>query len=166
MARAGPRPRPEPTLPDGTDGYGTGDLRDLERGLLRLDGASFAAVARTAAEYELGCHDTTPADIPGYRPQDNDRALRARYLTDEGFLDARVRPTTLDAALPALPNGLRTQPGNPTALPVGGYLLDTPTGVFRARARWRPPAPGPPRSSKPSTPTCPSCRSWPRPAPR
>lgn len=107
-----------------------------------------------------------PADIPGYLPLDNDRALRARYLADEGSLDARVWLAMLDAALAALPNALRAQPGNATVLPAGGYLLDTPTGVFRARVRWWPPAPGPPRFAKPSTPTFPSCRSWPRPAPR
>ncbi|MFD6891407.1 NAD(P)/FAD-dependent oxidoreductase [Streptomyces sp. NPDC059957] len=114
------------------DGYGTGTFMILNAVSSALDDASFTAVARAAAEYGLGCRETAPADIPGYRPLDNDRALRAWYLPDEGFIDARAWLNTLDAALAALPNTLRTPAGTLTTAPAGGYLLDTPRGVFRA----------------------------------
>ncbi|MFG3001064.1 NAD(P)/FAD-dependent oxidoreductase [Streptomyces sp. NPDC048340] len=97
-----------------------------------MDDTAFSAVARTAAEYGLGCEATAPAEIPGYRPLDNDRALRAWYLPAEGFIDARAWLATLEAALAALPNAIRTPAGTLTAAPGGGYLLDTPTGAFRA----------------------------------
>ncbi|MGY3684792.1 NAD(P)/FAD-dependent oxidoreductase [Streptomyces sp. TE33382] len=114
------------------DGYRTGTFMVLNAVSSGLDDASFAAVARSAAEHGLACHDTDPADIPGYRPLDNDRALRAWHLPEEGFLDARVWLATLDAALAAPANMIRVPTGTLTAAPGGGYLLDTPTGVFRA----------------------------------
>ncbi|MFD3682125.1 NAD(P)/FAD-dependent oxidoreductase [Streptomyces sp. NPDC058613] len=114
------------------DGYGTGTFMVLNAVSSAMDDASFTAVARTAAEYGLGCEETAPAHIPGYRPLDNDRALRAWYLPAEGFIDARAWLTTLDAALAALPNVVRTPPGTLTVAPGGGYFLDTAAGVFRA----------------------------------
>lgn len=113
------------------DGYGTGTFMILNAVSSALDDASFAAVARTAGEYGLPCQETAPADIPGYRPLDNDRALRAWYLPEEGFLDARAWLATLDAALASQPNTTRTPAGTLTAAR-GGYLLDTPAGVFTA----------------------------------
>ncbi|MFD4376830.1 NAD(P)/FAD-dependent oxidoreductase [Streptomyces sp. NPDC058527] len=114
------------------DGYETGTFMVLNAVSSGLDDASFAAVARSAAEHGLPCHDTDPADIPGYRPLDNDRALRAWHLPEEGFLDARAWLATLDAALTVSSNTIRVPAGTLTAAPGGGYLLDTPTGVFRA----------------------------------
>ncbi|MFD9451752.1 NAD(P)/FAD-dependent oxidoreductase [Streptomyces sp. NPDC059985] len=114
------------------DGYGSGTFMVLNAVSSALDDASFTAVARVAAEHSLPCHDTSPADIPGYRPLDNDRALRAWYLPHERFLDARVWLATLDAALATLPHVTRTPAGTLTAAPGGGYLLTTPAGVFRA----------------------------------
>ncbi|MCJ1676238.1 FAD-dependent oxidoreductase [Streptomyces sp. APSN-46.1] len=114
------------------DGYGTGTFVVLNAVSSPLDDASFTAIARAAAEYKLGCQETAPSDIPGYHPLDNDRALRAWYLPAEGFLDARAWLATLDAALAALPNVIRTPAGTLTALPSHNYLLDTPTGAFRA----------------------------------
>ncbi|MFD3788028.1 NAD(P)/FAD-dependent oxidoreductase [Streptomyces cyaneofuscatus] len=111
------------------DGYGTGTFMVLNAVSSAMDDASHAAVARTAAEYGLGCEDTVPADIPGYRPLDNDRALRAWYLPAEGFIDARAWLTTLDAALTNL---TRIPPGTLTVAPGGGYLVTTHAGVFRA----------------------------------
>ncbi|MCX4529506.1 FAD-binding oxidoreductase [Streptomyces sp. NBC_01551] len=116
----------------GRDGYGTGTFMILNAVSSALDDASFTAVAQAAAEYGLGCEETAPAGIPGYRPLDNDRALRAWYLPAEGFLDARAWLATLDTALAALPNTIRTPAGTLTAAPEGGYLLDTPAGFFRA----------------------------------
>ncbi|MFC8226308.1 NAD(P)/FAD-dependent oxidoreductase [Streptomyces sp. NPDC057287] len=114
------------------DGYGSGTFMILNAVSSALDEASFSAVARAAAEHGLPCYDTAPADIPGYRPLDNDRALRAWHLPEEGFLDARAWLATLDAALAALPNVTRTPAGTLTAPPGSGYLLHTPTGVFSA----------------------------------
>ncbi len=114
------------------DGYGTGTFMILNGVSSAVDDASFTAVAQAAGEHGLGCHDTSPADIPGYRPLDNDRALRAWHLPDEGFLDARAWLATLDAALAALPHTTRAPAGTLTAAPGGGYLLDTPAGAFRA----------------------------------
>ncbi|MEV6581231.1 FAD-dependent oxidoreductase [Streptomyces sp. NPDC051582] len=114
------------------DGYGVGTFMILNAVSSRLDDASFTAVARAAAEHNLACHDTTAADIPGYRPLDNDRALRAWYLPDEQFLDARAWLATLDAALTALPQVTRTPAGTLTGAPGSGYLLTTGAGVFRA----------------------------------
>ncbi|MFF3216942.1 NAD(P)/FAD-dependent oxidoreductase [Streptomyces sp. NPDC002886] len=114
------------------DGYGSGTFMILNAVSSALDDASFTAVAQAAADHNLPCHDTSPADIPGYRPLDNDRALRAWHLPDEQFLDARAWLTTLDAALANLPHVTRTPTGTLTAAPGGGYLLTTPAGVFRA----------------------------------
>ncbi|MFJ3582341.1 NAD(P)/FAD-dependent oxidoreductase [Streptomyces sp. NPDC090127] len=80
----------------------------------------------------LECRETDPSDIPGYHPLDNDRALRAWYLPEEGFIDARAWLATLDAALENLANVIRTPAGTLTALPAHGYRLDTPAGAFRA----------------------------------
>ena len=114
------------------DGYGTGTFVILNAVSSRLDDSSHAAIAQAAVEYGLGCQETDPADVPGYYPLDNDRALRAWYLPEEGFLDARAWLATLDAALETLPNVIRTPAGTLTAPPAGGYFLDTPAGVFRA----------------------------------
>ncbi|MGW0908611.1 NAD(P)/FAD-dependent oxidoreductase [Streptomyces sp. NPDC002853] len=114
------------------DGYGTGTFMILNSVSSALDEASFTAVARTAQEYGLPCQETAPADIPGYRPLDNDRALRAWYLPNEGFLDARAWLATLDAALAAQPGITRTPAGTLTAARGGGYLLETPAGTFTA----------------------------------
>ncbi|MFI0237662.1 NAD(P)/FAD-dependent oxidoreductase [Streptomyces sp. NPDC016845] len=114
------------------DGYGTGTFVMLNAVSSRLDEASFTAIAQAATEHGLACHESAPSDIPGYHPLDNDRALRAWFLPQEGFLDARAWLATLDAALEALPNLTRTPAGTLAALPARGYLLDTPTGGFRA----------------------------------
>ncbi|MFG3244748.1 MULTISPECIES: NAD(P)/FAD-dependent oxidoreductase [unclassified Streptomyces] len=114
------------------DGYGVGTFVVLNAVSSRLDDASFAAVAQAAAEHQLGCQEADPSDIPGYCPLDNDRALRAWYLPEEGFIDARSWLATLDAALESLPNLVRAPAGTLTALPARGYLLDTPDGAFRA----------------------------------
>ncbi|MEV0528601.1 FAD-dependent oxidoreductase [Streptomyces sp. NPDC050439] len=114
------------------DGYGTGTFMILNAVSSALDDASFAAVARTAKEYGLACQDTAPADIPGYRPLDNDRALRAWYLPEERSLDARAWLATLDAALAAQPHITRVPAGPLTAARRGGYLLDTPAGAYTA----------------------------------
>ncbi|MGY5002840.1 hypothetical protein [Streptomyces griseus] len=158
-ARAGIDAPPE-------DGYGTGTFVTLNAVSSRLDDASFTEIARTAAAHGLECQDTDPSDIPGSLPLDNDRAVRAWYLPQEGFIDARAWLATLDAALTALPNLIRTTAGTLTALPARGYLLDTPVGGFRARRPWWPPGRGPPGSSTPWTHTCPSYRSWPQPVHR
>ncbi|MFC6064317.1 NAD(P)/FAD-dependent oxidoreductase [Streptomyces ochraceiscleroticus] len=114
------------------DGYGTGTFVVLNAVSSPLDDASFTAIAQAAAEHGRGCQETSPSDIPGYHPLDNDRALRAWYLPEEGFLDARAWLATLDAALATLPNVIRTPAGTLTTLPAHGYLLDTPAGTFRA----------------------------------
>ncbi|MGW2816061.1 hypothetical protein [Streptomyces sp. NPDC001415] len=89
----------------------------------RLDDASFTAIAQVAAEYRLGCQETDPSDIPGYHPLDNDRALCAWYLPEEGFLDARRWLATLDAALGTLPNVIRTPSGALAAPSPNGWRL-------------------------------------------
>ncbi|MFD4247737.1 FAD-dependent oxidoreductase [Streptomyces sp. NPDC058525] len=114
------------------DGYKTGTFMVLNAVSSGLDDASFAAVARSAAEHGLPCHDMGPTDIAGYRPLENDRALRAWHLPEEGFLDARAWLATLDAALAVASHTIRVPAGTLTAAPGGGYLLDTPAGVFRA----------------------------------
>ncbi|WP_405533764.1 FAD-binding oxidoreductase (plasmid) [Streptomyces avidinii] len=114
------------------DGYGTGTFVVLNAVSSPLDDASFTAIGQAATVHGLGCQATDPSDICGYRPLDNDRALRAWYLPEEGFLDARAWLATLDAALAALPNVIRTPAGTLTALPAHGYRLDTSAGAFRA----------------------------------
>ncbi|HEY9330136.1 MAG TPA: FAD-dependent oxidoreductase [Streptomyces sp.] len=116
----------------GADGYGTGTFVILNTVSSPLDDASFTAISRAAAKHRLGCQATDPSDIPGHHPLDNDRALRAWYLPEEGFLYARAWLATLDAALATLPNVTRTPAGTLTALPALDYLLDTPAGAFRA----------------------------------
>ncbi|MFF0476631.1 NAD(P)/FAD-dependent oxidoreductase [Streptomyces sp. NPDC004284] len=114
------------------DGWGAGTYMLLNAVSSRLDDAAFAAIAAAADEYGLGCHDADPDDIPGYRPLDNDRALRALYLPGERFLDARTWLATLDAALDTFPGVVRTGPGDLTTTPAGRYRLSTPEGHFTA----------------------------------
>ncbi|MCX4729214.1 hypothetical protein [Streptomyces sp. NBC_01306] len=97
-----------------------------------LDDASLAAVARAADEYGLPCEESAPADIPGYRPLDNDRALRAWYLPEKGFPDGQAWLATLDTAPATQPNTTRTPAGTPAAPRGGGCLLNTPEGATTA----------------------------------
>ncbi|WP_344363768.1 FAD-dependent oxidoreductase [Streptomyces gobitricini] len=113
------------------DGYGTGTFMLLNAVSARLDEKAFAAVRAAGDRYGLPVEDVEPGDVPGYRPLDNDRALRALYLPDEGFLDARRWLTTLDAALNALPNVTRTGDGRLSAT-AAGYNLHSVEGVVTA----------------------------------
>ncbi|MFD9357243.1 NAD(P)/FAD-dependent oxidoreductase [Streptomyces sp. NPDC060031] len=99
----------------------------------RLDEKSFAAVHLAGSRYGLPVADVDPTEVPGYRPLDNDRALRALYLPQEGFLDARRWLATLDAALDALPQVTRSTEGRLSAT-ARGYSLHRTEGVYAAPA--------------------------------
>ncbi|KQX12709.1 hypothetical protein ASC82_16240 [Streptomyces sp. Root431] len=86
------------------DGYGAGTYVLLNGASGPIDDASFEAMRAAGARYGLPVEDSAVSDIPAYRPLDNDRALRAVFLPQERFLDARRWIQTLDAALRALPN--------------------------------------------------------------
>ncbi|MGA5821357.1 NAD(P)/FAD-dependent oxidoreductase [Kitasatospora sp. NPDC094028] len=109
------------------DGYGRGTFVLLNTVGARLDEQSAAAMTTAAAEHRLPAYEIDPADVPGIRPLDNDRPLRALHLPAEAHLDARRWLDTLDAALAALPNLARLPAGRP-ALHPGGYRLATAEG--------------------------------------
>ncbi|KJY35922.1 hypothetical protein VR44_08890 [Streptomyces katrae] len=121
----------EEVAPPGPDGYGTGTYVLLNAVSGPLDEEATEAMRGAGARYGLPVEDVDVPDVPSYRPLDNDRALRALFLPQEGFLDARRWLDTLDTALRALPNVLRTGSGR---LRAAGeeYELTTPDGVFRA----------------------------------
>jgi glycine oxidase len=113
------------------DGYGTGTYILLNAASGPLDEAAFEAVRAAGARHGLPVEDSAVADVPAYRPLDNDRALRALFLPQERFLDARRWLRTLDTALRASPNVHRVGAGRLS--PHGaGYELATRKGTFRA----------------------------------
>ncbi|MFG2875567.1 NAD(P)/FAD-dependent oxidoreductase [Streptomyces sp. NPDC048337] len=114
------------------DGWGAGTYMLLNAVSSRLDDAAFSTISAAADAYGLACHDTDPDAIPGHRPLDNDRALRALYLPGERFLDARAWLGTLDAALGTFPHLVRTGTGTLGTAPAGRYRLHTPEGDFTA----------------------------------
>ncbi|MFJ9036749.1 hypothetical protein ACIRF8_09200 [Streptomyces sp. NPDC102406] len=112
------------------DGYGTGTFVVLDAVSSPLDDTSFTAIAQAAAEHRLDCQEVG-AGTPPAHPLDNDRALRAWYLPQEGFLDARVWLATLDAALESLPHVIRVPAGALTEATGGGNLLTTRASTLR-----------------------------------
>ncbi|NBE53806.1 NAD(P)/FAD-dependent oxidoreductase, partial [Streptomyces boluensis] len=126
------------------DGYGTGTFILLNAVSARLDEQAFHAIEAAARRHALPVEHTDPADIPGYRPLDNDRALRALHLPAEAFLDARRWLATLDAALHALPNlartpaGLLRAAGDDYTLHTGADRYTAPTVIVAAGA-WTTP---------------------------
>ncbi|MFF0749374.1 NAD(P)/FAD-dependent oxidoreductase [Streptomyces sp. NPDC004267] len=121
--RAGAAARP--------DGYGAGTYLLLNAVSGPLDESALRAVRAAGARHGLPVEDVSPADVPGYRPLDNDRALGAVFLPHERFLDARRWLATLDAALGALPDVRRVGSGRLRA-DGGAYELVTRGGRFRA----------------------------------
>ncbi|WP_314613466.1 hypothetical protein [Streptomyces stackebrandtii] len=71
------------------DGFGAGTYILLNGASGPIDDASFEAMRAAGARYGLPVEDSALSDIPAYRPLDNDRALRAVFLPQERFLDAR-----------------------------------------------------------------------------
>ncbi|GAB7038398.1 MULTISPECIES: NAD(P)/FAD-dependent oxidoreductase [Catenuloplanes] len=67
-----------------------------------LDTVNFEAMLKALDEYGKPWSPIDPADIPGFRPRTDARALRAVHLHDEGAVDARgvlaALETRLDAA--------------------------------------------------------------------
>jgi glycine oxidase len=62
-----------------------------------IDDRAFGAVESAARRYALPAEQIEPQDVPGYRPLDNDRALRALHLPAEVLrrrppLDGHPRP--------------------------------------------------------------------------
>ncbi|GGU66324.1 hypothetical protein GCM10010274_63710 [Streptomyces lavendofoliae] len=115
-----------------SDGYGKGTFMLLNAVSAPLDERAFAAVRTAGQKHGLPVEDIDPTDIPAYRPLDNDRALRALHLPEEGFLDARRWLATLDAALDALPNATRTGNARLTTT-ARGYAIHTAEAVRTAR---------------------------------
>lgn len=113
------------------DGYGEGTYVLLNAASGPLDEASFEAIRTAGARHGLPVEDGAVSDMPAYRPLDNDRALRAAFLPQERFLDARRWLRTLDAALRTLPNVHRAGAGRLRAHGTA-YELATRTGTFRA----------------------------------
>ncbi|MEU7514152.1 FAD-binding oxidoreductase [Streptomyces sp. NPDC042898] len=113
------------------DGYGAGTYILLNGASGPIDDASFEAMRAAGARYGLPVEDSAVSDIPAYRPLDNDRALRAVFLPQERFLDARRWLQTLDAALRALPNVDRVGAGRLRAHG-SAYELTTRQGTFTA----------------------------------
>ncbi|WP_406340476.1 NAD(P)/FAD-dependent oxidoreductase [Streptomyces sp. NBC_00648] len=114
------------------DGFGAGTYMLLNAVSSRLDDAAFTAIMEAGDGYGLPCQEADPREVAGYRPLDNDRALRVLYLPDERFVDARAWLATLDAALAAFPHLTRSGPGTLSAAPAGHYRLTTPEGEFTA----------------------------------
>ncbi|WP_406115549.1 NAD(P)/FAD-dependent oxidoreductase [Kitasatospora purpeofusca] len=117
--------------PRARDGYGTGTFMLLNAVSARLDERAFTAVREAGRRYGLPVEDVDPDDVPAYRPLENDRALRALYLPQEAFLDARRWLAALDRALGALGNVVRTPAGELGAT-AAGYALHSRDSVFTA----------------------------------
>ncbi|MEU4746558.1 FAD-dependent oxidoreductase, partial [Actinosynnema sp. NPDC023658] len=128
--RAGVRERAAAAAP-AEDGYGQGTFMLLNAVSAPLDERAFTAVQAAGDRHGLPVEHVDPADIPGYRPLDNDRALRALHLPAEGFLDARCWLATLDAALDALPGTTRVLGGRLTTT-ASGYAVHSTDGTHTA----------------------------------
>ncbi|MEU0272186.1 FAD-dependent oxidoreductase, partial [Streptomyces sp. NPDC006307] len=113
------------------DGYGTGTYILLNAASGPLDEAALEAMRAAGARHGLAVEDSAVSDVPAYRPLDNDRALRAVFLPQERFLDARRWLRTLDTALRALPNVRRAGAGRLRAHGTA-YELAAREGTFRA----------------------------------
>jgi glycine/D-amino acid oxidase-like deaminating enzyme len=72
---------------DTTYGFGTYVLNNTATD--QLDDENFAAVARFCAEYGEPCVPVEPADIPNYHPDPRYRALKALYLSREGWVNPK-----------------------------------------------------------------------------
>lgn len=127
--RAGVRERAGAAAP--ADGYGAGTYVLLNAASGPLDESALDAMRAAGARHGLPVEDSAVADVPAYRPLDNDRALRAVFLPQEHFLDARRWLGTLDAALRALPNVRRAGAGR---LRVHGDAYELATGEGRFTA--------------------------------
>jgi glycine/D-amino acid oxidase-like deaminating enzyme len=88
----------------GGDGFGSGTFLLLNGASSTLDDESFGVVEAFASQRGLPVEAVDPADIPAYRPFDADRAIRALFLPDERFLDARQWLAVLESALTGLGN--------------------------------------------------------------
>ncbi|MEU1289254.1 FAD-binding oxidoreductase [Kitasatospora sp. NPDC005856] len=115
------------------DGYGSGTFVLLNAVSSPIDEQSFAAIRTAGRDHALPVEEVEPSVLPGHRPLDNDRALRALHLPAEAYLDSRRWLATLDAALAALPNVDRVPAGRVrTAGP--GYALHTKDATVTAPA--------------------------------
>ncbi|ORT60710.1 FAD-dependent oxidoreductase [Streptomyces sp. CB03238] len=113
------------------DGYGAGTYILVNAASGPLDESALEAMRVAGARYGLPVEESAASAIPAYRPLVNDRALRAVFLPQERFLDARRWLQALDAALRALPNVHHTGAGRLRALG-SAYELITRKGKFRA----------------------------------
>ncbi|MFB7178590.1 NAD(P)/FAD-dependent oxidoreductase [Streptomyces sp. NPDC056257] len=107
------------------DGFGRGTFVLLNGASGRLDDESFAAMHAYAEQIGEPVESVDPADIPHYRPYEADRATRAIYLPNEGYLDARRWLALLGSALDALPGVRRYRSRRPTPVPDDHrYIID------------------------------------------
>ncbi|MGG2459765.1 NAD(P)/FAD-dependent oxidoreductase [Streptomyces sp. RGM 3693] len=114
-------------------GHGRGTFMLLNAVSGPTDERAFAAIAEAGRRYQLPVQEIDPAEVPACRPVSNDRPLRALYLPDEAFLDARRWLMALDTALAALPNVTLAPPGDLAAAPADTYTLTcSDKTVFRA----------------------------------
>lgn len=118
------------------DGYGTGTFLLLNAASSQLDDESFTAVEEFAAKNALPAERVSPGDIPGHRPFAGDRAHRALYLPDEGYLDARRWLANLETALVAMDNVTihRTDTPEPVAGTDGYTVLAGEDRITAAQA--------------------------------
>lgn len=64
-----------------------------------LDTVNFAAIIDALDQYDKPWNEVDPADIPGYNPRPESRALRAIHLPTEGAVDARGVLASLERRL-------------------------------------------------------------------
>lgn len=86
------------------DGFGSGTFLLLNGVSSHLDDENFAAIESFSEQEHIPAERVSPGDIPGYLPFAGDRAHKALYLPEEGFLDARRWLENLQTALAAMPN--------------------------------------------------------------
>ncbi len=64
-----------------------------------LDSENYAAITAALGAYDKPSDEVDPAEITGYRPRADQRALRALHLPDEGAVDSRRTLAAVEARI-------------------------------------------------------------------
>jgi glycine oxidase len=68
-----------------------------------LDDANYNAVIKALQDYIEPYNEVDPKEIPNYKPHERNRANRAIYIPNEGWLNPKLTLRVLDGILEALP---------------------------------------------------------------
>ncbi|WP_144634479.1 NAD(P)/FAD-dependent oxidoreductase [Bordetella genomosp. 13] len=95
--------RPSPGLPHGSGGLDLGTYVINNTAADDLDDENFDAIIAALKDYDEPHQLVAPSDIPNYHPEQRQRATRAVFIPNEGWLNPRVTVQTLEAALGQFP---------------------------------------------------------------